>query len=88
MCCRDIGKNKSEEIRISENRNISARYILASDGSFMRKKRWENKLAQFGYDHQNLNTQFVKVRKSAGELSRMLDDLPPKNNKKSEDEEK
>ena len=53
----------------------------------MRKKRWENKLAQFGYDHQNLNTQFVKVRKSAGELSRMLDDLPPKNNKKSEDEE-
>lgn len=54
----------------------------------MRKKRWENKLAQFGYDHQNLNIQLAKVRKSAGELSHMLDNLPPKNNKKSEDEEK
>ena len=51
----------------------------------MRKKSWENKLVQFSYDHQNLNDQLSKVRKSAGELSRILDDLPPKKNKKEDD---
>ena len=47
----------------------------------MRKKRWENRLAQFGYDHENLHIQFTKIQKSAGEISRMLENLPLKNKK-------
>ena len=54
----------------------------------MRKKSWENRLAQFGYDHENLHIQFTKIQRSAGEISRMLENLPLKNNNKSDAKEK
>lgn len=51
----------------------------------MRKKRWESKIAQFGYDHRNISNQLTKIQKSAGELSKMLDNLAPKGKDKKEE---
>lgn len=55
----------------------------------MRRKRWESILTQFSYDHRKMNSQFSKVRKSAGELGRILDNMPPKphDHKEKEHEE-
>lgn len=53
----------------------------------MRRKRWESKLAQFGYDHRNINVQLSKIQKSAGELNKMLDNLAPKAKEKKEEKQ-
>lgn len=57
-------------------------------GDAMRRKRWESKLAQFSYDHRNIDTQLSKLKKSAGELNKMLNNMPPKGKDKKEEEEK
>lgn len=55
----------------------------------MKRKRWQNKLNQFSYDHSNINLQFSKIQKSAGELNRMLNNMAaPKDTKTEEKEEK
>lgn len=54
----------------------------------MRKKRWESRIAQFGYDHRSIDTQLTKLRKSAGELNKMLNNMPPKGKEKKEENEK
>lgn len=45
----------------------------------MKKKtpRWETFLTQFSYDHRKFGSQMDKIRKSAGELSRLLDNMAP-----------
>lgn len=51
---------------------------------FVRRKRWQSKLVQFSYDHSIINTQFLKLRKSAGELNRMLNNMTGSKEKKTE----
>lgn len=53
----------------------------------MRKKRLESKIAQFGYDHPNFSGRLRRLRKSAGELSKMLDNLSAKGKEKKEEKE-
>lgn len=53
----------------------------------MRRRYLESKIAQFSYDHQNFSSQIKRIRKSAGELSKMLDNLPPKGKEKKEEKE-
>lgn len=53
----------------------------------MRKKRLESKIAQFGYDHPNFSGRLRRLRKSAGELSKMLDNLSVKGKEKREEKE-
>lgn len=50
----------------------------------MRRKRMESKIAQFSYDHKNFSSQIQKLRKSTGELSKMLDNLPKKGKEEKE----
>ncbi len=54
----------------------------------MRRKRMESKIAQFSYDHQNFSSQIQKLRKSTGELSKMLDNLPKKGKEEKENKKK
>ncbi len=54
----------------------------------MRRKRWQSKIAQFSYDHRTLDTQLSKLQKSAGELNNILNNLPPKDKNKKEENEK
>lgn len=62
--------------------------VMHWKGAIMRKKRWESKIAQFGYDHRGIDTQLSKLQKSAGELSKMLNNMPPKSKDKKEENEK
>ncbi|MDO4309066.1 MAG: hypothetical protein Q4C77_19875 [Eubacteriales bacterium] len=54
----------------------------------MRRKRWESKIAQFSYDHRGIDNQLSRLQKSAGELSKMLDNMSPKSKDKKEENEK
>lgn len=54
----------------------------------MRRKRMESKIAQFSYDHQNFSSQIQKLRKSTGELSKMLDNLSKKGKEEKENKKK
>lgn len=40
--------------------------------------RVQTKLAQFTYDHRQLNDRMSKIRKNATELGKFLDSMPPK----------
>ena len=40
--------------------------------------------AQFGYEHKNMNNHFSGVKKHANELSKLLDDMFPKEKKDKE----
>ena len=35
-------------------------------------------IAQFTYDHRQMNSRVEKIRKNATELGRFLDSMPPK----------
>lgn len=49
----------------------------------MRQKnsRLKNKLAQFGYEHGRLGSQLGRIRKSADEVNRMLENMAKKEGK-------
>lgn len=46
--------------------------------------RVQTKLAQFTYDHRQLNDRMSKIRKNATELGKFLDSMPPKKGEKEE----
>lgn len=41
-------------------------------------------IAQFTYDHRQLNSRMEKIRKNAAELGGFLDSMPPKKGGKQE----
>ena len=43
--------------------------------------------AQFGYEHKNMNNHFTGVQKHVKELSKLLDDMFPKEKKEEGKEE-
>lgn len=45
-------------------------------------------ISQFSYDHKNVDGQFLQIRKSASEVTKLLDNLSPKSKKEGENEEK
>lgn len=48
-------------------------------GVFMRRNSsLKTKLAQFSYDHKKLDSQLVRVRKSADELNKLLENMTTK----------
>lgn len=49
-----------------------------------RNNRMQSKLVQFSYDHKKLNYQMKKLKKSVGELSKLLDNMNPKEKKEEE----
>ena len=55
----------------------------------MRQKnsRLKNKLTQFGYEHGRLGSQLGRIRKSADEVNRMLENMTRKE-KKGEEKKK
>lgn len=46
-----------------------------------RTNRLKTLMTQFSYDHKVLDSQLVRVRKSADELSKLLDNMTPKEKK-------
>lgn len=52
----------------------------------MRQKnnRLKNKLTQFGYEHGRLGSQLGRIRKSADELNRMLENMTRKEEKREQ----
>lgn len=52
----------------------------------MRQKssRLKNKLTQLGYEHARLGTQLDRIRKSADEVNRMLENMTSKGGKGEE----
>ena len=46
--------------------------------------RVQTRLAQFTYDHRQLNDRMSKIRKNATELGKFLDSMPPKKGGKQE----
>ncbi len=49
---------------------------------FMRRtNRFKSLMTQFSYDHKKLDSEFVRMRKSADELSKLLDNMTPKEKK-------
>lgn len=53
-----------------------------------RNSSLKRKITQFSYDHKELDGQFLRIRKSAGELSKLLDKIAVKDKKEEKDEEK
>ena len=53
-----------------------------------RNNRMQSKLVQFSYDHKKLNYQMKKLKKSVGELSKLLDNMNPKEKKEEEKKKK
>lgn len=43
-----------------------------------RNSSLKTKLAQFSYDHKKLDSQLVRVRKSADELNKLLENMTTK----------
>lgn len=48
-----------------------------------RNSRLDSMMKQFSYEHKKLDNQLFRVRKSADELSKLLDNMTP-NEKKEE----
>lgn len=48
------------------------------------KKRIQNMLTQLGYEHKKLDKQLIRVRKSADELNKILENMTPKEKEKEE----
>lgn len=51
-----------------------------------RTPRLEAIITQFNYDHKDISRRLKKIHKSADELSKFLNDMPPKKGKKDEGE--
>lgn len=49
-----------------------------------RNNRLKRMMAQFSYDHRSLDSQALRIRKSAGELTKLLDNMAPKDKKEKE----
>lgn len=62
-------------------------HFLHGNRGPMKRKRWQNKLTQFSYDHRKIDSQLSKLRKSAGELNHMLNNMTPRKDNKTEEKE-
>lgn len=54
------------------------------EAAMKRNSRMQNKFVQFSYDHKKLNAQMKKIKESAGELNRLLDQMGPQEKKEEE----
>ncbi|WP_373212269.1 hypothetical protein [Ruminococcus sp. 5_1_39BFAA] len=52
-----------------------------------RNNSLKRKMTQFSYDHRELDNQLMRIRKSTGEVSKLLDKMVPKD-KEEKNEEK
>ena len=48
----------------------------------------KRKMSQFSYDHKNLDGQILRIRKSANELTNLLDKMSPKEKNQEKNKEK
>lgn len=59
-------------------------WAVAPEVSMKRNRRLDAALNQFSYNHAKLDGQAQKIRKSARELSKLLDNMGSKNEEKKE----
>ncbi|MDY5665078.1 MAG: hypothetical protein SPF46_11565 [Blautia sp.] len=48
----------------------------------------KRKMSQFSYDHKNLDDQVLRIRKSANELTKLLDKMSSKDKNEEKNKEK
>ena len=53
-----------------------------------RQNSLKRKMTQFSYDHKGLDNQLMRIRKSTGEVSKLLDKMLPKDKGEEKNEEK